>query len=135
MVLAYLSRGSLIPYRYHYINELIPLRGFTNIPGVTLWSLTCLDQGVCSQCHYPLPRAQENSQRSEPPKSLILVHCLVFIGHILSVYLIIFHSGQSFIILHKQCQKEQCLFLGFGTMKCISCTLTVLPAFKSKANL
>lgn len=29
-----------------------------------------------------LPRARDNSQRTEPPKSLILVHCLVFVGHI-----------------------------------------------------
>lgn len=31
MVLAYLSPGSLIPYRCHYNNELIPLRGFADI--------------------------------------------------------------------------------------------------------
>lgn len=67
MVLAYLSPGSLIPYRYHYINELIPLRGFTNIPGVTLWSLTCLDQGVCSQCHYLKQERIHNAQSLPNP--------------------------------------------------------------------
>lgn len=64
-----------------------------------------------------LPRAIENSQRTEPPNSLILVHCLVFVGHILSIYITISHSGQSLlfdVFFHKQCQKEQCLFWGLG---------------------
>lgn len=46
-----------------------------------------------------LPRARENSQCTEPPKSLILVHCLVFVGHILSIYLTICHSGQSLLFM------------------------------------